>query len=412
MLFEHILKTAKRDISVSFILAELLQFIRKNKIIRPGYTTLQDIISKAVNTERERIGNIIGESLNDESKKVLEQLLSRDDVLHYLSALKQDSKDFSYKMMSFERQKLEIIKPLYLAAKNLLPTLEISRQNILYYADLINYYTIYELRRLDANYSYLYLICYTWQRYLQLTDNLISAFGYHLKKFDGETKDKAEEGFTKQARHDQVESAIIGKLLQLYVDKKVSDDTSFGEIRKTYAFSLMPEDKLIDTATKLIQKPSTELALKWKAIDAIGHKFKKHLRGIFGALDFASSNTNNSLLLAIQQLKQDFSNQKNLKNTGNIDIYVATIPEKMKRHLLFTDSEGNVTGLQSTRYEFWMYRQITKRLESGDLYVDDSINHRYFEHELVPLIDDILKQFDLHCFQTSIEEQFDELSQN
>lgn len=193
----------------------------------------------------------------------------------------------------------------------MLPKLGISRQNILYYADLINYYTIYELRRLHTSFSYLYLICYVWQRYLQLTDNLINAFGYHLKKFDTQTKETATESFTKHARYQQGQSSTIGKLLQLYVDESVSDEITFGEIRAKYAFSLMPEAKLRDTATQLIQKPITELSLKWKAVDTIGHRFKRHLRAIFLALDFASAVTNNPWIQAIEQLKQDFPKQKN-----------------------------------------------------------------------------------------------------
>lgn len=310
LLSDHISKVAKRDINMAFILTELLQFIRNRRIVRPGYTTLQDIISKAINTERERLSNIISNALNAESKKVLEQLLSRDDVLYYLSALKQDPKNFSYKVMLIERQKLETIKPLYLFAKDLLPQLEVSRQNILYYADLINYYTIYELRRLHTSFSYLYLICYVWQRYLQLTDNLINAFGYHFKQFDTETKETATESFTKHARYQQGQSSTIGKLLQLYVDESVSDDITFGEIRAKYAFSLMPEATLKDTATQLIQKPITELSLKWNAVDTIGHRFKRHLRAIFMTLDYASAVTNNPWIQAIEQLKQDFSKQK------------------------------------------------------------------------------------------------------
>ena len=413
LLYSHVIKSSKRDINISFILAELMQFINGEKIIRPGYTTLQDIISKAINTERQRLGNIIVNALNEQSKQIIDQLLSRDDVISYLAALKQDSKDFGYKQMVHERQKLETIKPLYLLVKQLIPKLEISRQNLLYYADLINYYTVYELRNLNPKQTYLYLLCYIWQRYLQLTDNLINAFGYHLKQFDEETKETAEEDFTKHARHQQVQSATIGKLLQLYVDKNVSDDTTFGEIRNNYVFSLMPEDALRNTAQQMIQKPITELTLKWKAVDTIGHKFKKHLRAIFMTLDFASAASNSPWLTAIEQLKQDFlKQQKSLKCTTNIEYYIETIPKKLKQHLTFTDSEGNITGLQANRYEYWLYRQITRRLESGELYIDDSINHRYFEHELVPMINDeaILKQFNLPCLLKSITEQIEELN--
>ena len=67
--------------------------------------------------------------------------------------------------------------------------------------------------------------------------------------------------------------------------------------------------------------------------------------------------------------------------------------------------------MQASRYEFWIYRQITKRLESGEIYVDDSVNHRYFEHELVPVVTDeiILRQFGLPCLLKPITKQLDEL---
>ncbi len=124
LLYSHIIKSSKKDINISFILAELIHFINSEKIIRPGYTTLQDIISKAMTAERQRLGDVIMDSLDDISKQVIEQLLSRDDVISYLAALKQDSKDFGYKIMVQERQKLETIKPLYLLVKILYQSLK------------------------------------------------------------------------------------------------------------------------------------------------------------------------------------------------------------------------------------------------------------------------------------------------
>jgi TnpA family transposase len=409
-LYDYVLKISKRDINIGFILAELIQFLSNQKIIRPGYTILQDIISKAINSESKRLGNIIISSLDDTTRQTLEQLLVMDDVISYLAVLKQDSKDFGYKIMTIERKKLEKIKPLYNFIKNLIPTLDTSKQNLLYYADLINYYTIYDLRRLKISHSYLYLLCYAWQRYLQLTDNLINAFCYHLKQFDDGTKNTAEDALKNHARHQERQSIAIGRLLQLYVDESVSNDTTFGEIREKYAFSFMPKDKLRDTAKQMIEKPITELNLKWKAVDTIGHKFKKHLRPIFMTLDFASASANDAWLLAIQELKQDFLKQKNLKNIAN-EYYIATIPKRLNQHLIITNSEGNITGIQANRYEFWLYRQIKKRLDSGELYIDDSINHRFFEDELVPLIDDeiIRQQFNLPCLLKPITEQLDEL---
>ena len=36
-LYDYVVKISKRDINIGFILAELLQFLRYQKIIRPGY---------------------------------------------------------------------------------------------------------------------------------------------------------------------------------------------------------------------------------------------------------------------------------------------------------------------------------------------------------------------------------------
>ena len=51
--------------------------------------------------------------------------------------------------------------------------------------------------------------------------------------------------------------------------------------------------------------------------------------------------------------------------------------------LLTFDSNGKATGVNANRYEFWIYRQLRKRLKSGEIYVDDSIQHRNFADELV-----------------------------
>jgi hypothetical protein len=78
---------------------ELLSFLNDKKIIRPRYTTLQDMISNAINTERNRLNNIINNKLNKESKSALQKLLLQDGILSGLAALKQDAKDFKSRMI-------------------------------------------------------------------------------------------------------------------------------------------------------------------------------------------------------------------------------------------------------------------------------------------------------------------------
>jgi hypothetical protein len=49
------------------------------------------------------------------------------------------------------------------------------------------------------------------------------------------------------------------------------------------------------------------------------------------------------------------------------------------------DQAGKPTRLRGDRYEFWIYRQLRKRLASGELYLDDSVRHRRFGDDLVEL---------------------------
>jgi hypothetical protein len=153
----HLSKLARKDNTINFVLTELLNFLHNKKIIIPGYTTLQDIISKVINDECKRVGTIIKQQIDNNSKKIIESLLIRDDMLSYLAVLKQDAKDFSYKMMSKEREKLLTIKPLYILAKRILPNLDMSKQNLIHYADLVNFYTVFDLRRFRSKLLYLYL---------------------------------------------------------------------------------------------------------------------------------------------------------------------------------------------------------------------------------------------------------------
>ena len=68
-------------------------------------------------------------------------------------------------MMALEREKRLVLAPLYRVAKDALPKLDISQQNVGYYASLATYYSIYDLRRLKPEQTHLYLLCYSWQRY-------------------------------------------------------------------------------------------------------------------------------------------------------------------------------------------------------------------------------------------------------
>ena len=63
-------------------------------------------------------------------------------------------------------------------------------------------------------------------------------------------------------------------------------------------------------------------------------------------------------------------------------------------------------------YEFWLYRQLRKRLKAGELYLDDSLQHRRFSDELVSLEAqaDVLRQMNIPWLRKPIHTQLKTLT--
>jgi hypothetical protein len=54
--------TARRDATPGFVAAELIVWLNEHKIIRPGYTTLQELVSETLSAERRRVGGLLAEA--------------------------------------------------------------------------------------------------------------------------------------------------------------------------------------------------------------------------------------------------------------------------------------------------------------------------------------------------------------
>lgn len=402
---------ARTDVAPTFLLAELMVFLIGQRIVRPGYSTLQTIIRDSLTAERERLEQLVEAALTNATREALQQLLVRDNTLSGLAALKQDAKSFRYRQMGLERQKRLTLAPLYTIAKALLPGLDLSQLNMAYYASLANFYTTYDLRRLKPGQTYLYLLCYAWQRYRQLTDNLVEAFGYHTRQLEDNTKAVANKQAAQIHNERQQATPRVGELLLLYVDDTLADAIPFGNVRRR-AFRIMPEENLRSTGTLLKEKPVSQMNLRWNAVDKQGGLCTKNLRPLAMTLDFASSSASGKVwLAALQWMKDVFAHQQSLAKQAFADIPPRTVPKRLRNFLLSFDDTGQPVGLRGERYEFWVYRQLRKRLDMGDIYLDDSVQHRRFADDLVPieLKADALKALDIPWLRQPIDVTLDAL---
>jgi hypothetical protein len=170
----------------------------------------------------------------------------------------------------------------------------------------------------------------------------------------------------------------------LYVDDTVADSTPFGDVRQR-AYKIMPKDALLSAGQRLSVKPASKLALRWQGVDGLAERIRRHLRPLYGALDFASIDPDNSWLAALAWAKGVFARQQRLSQRPLAECPAATLPKRLWPYLLIFDAEGKPTGLYADRYELWLYHQVRKCLKSGELYLDDSLQHRCFSDELVSL---------------------------
>ncbi|CAE6858054.1 Tn3 family transposase ISPsy30 [Paraburkholderia nemoris] len=353
----------------------------------------------------------MAEVLDDPAKAALAQLLVRDDTLSQLAALKQDAKDFSWRQMAREREKRATLEPLHGIAKALLPRLGVSQQNLLYYASLANFYTVHDLRNLKADQTHLYLLCYAWQRYRQLSDNLVDAMAYHMKQLEEESSAGAQKFFVAEQVRRQQDTPQVGRLLLLYVDDTVADATPFGNVRQR-AYKIMPKDTLQLTGQRMSVKPASKLALHWQAVDGLAGRIRRHLRPLYVALDFAGTVSDSPWLAALAWARSVFARQQRLSQRPLAECPEATLPKRLRPYLLTFDTNGKPTGLHADRYEFWLYRQIRKRFKSGEIYLDDSLQHRRFSDELVSMDEksDALAQMDIPFLRQPVDVQLDALT--
>jgi hypothetical protein len=117
-----------------------------------------------------------------------------------------------------ERHKRSTLEPLYQVAKTLLPTLGISQQNRNYYASLVDYYSIYDLRRQSRGQSYLYLLCYIGLRYRQINDVLLDALVVLTRKVEERTKQASQAQLLEAQAREQRDAPRVGEVLLVIAD--------------------------------------------------------------------------------------------------------------------------------------------------------------------------------------------------
>lgn len=273
---------AKRHALPKFVLQELLDYCLNSNVLRPAYTTMQDLVSTALKQEQKRLSNKLYVEASNEIRDQLDNLLQIDELFYSLTLIKMDQKDFSTTEILHTVKKQQKIFDLCKESRRLMNKLGISEQNVIYYAGLAEFYTIQKLKRLRSrNQARLYLLCYIHRRLLKFNDHLISSFSYKIGKY----KDVAE--LYQRSMVDAVEATDkelrvqAGKVLEININESIPDH----KIRER-AFEVIPKSDY-RKFLKDFRKPNLSRDFyRWESYGKQSLVIKRNLRPIFKALEF------------------------------------------------------------------------------------------------------------------------------
>lgn len=392
----HVVKISAKPI---YLFQTLIQYLEAQRIVTPGYSSLQDIVSQALAVERERISEIIKQSLDDKTRTILDDLYVSRGGIYAITALKHEPKDFSLKEMKSEIARCRAVAALYQTVHNLLPALGISNDSVAYYAALVDYYTVQKLQRMSTDVVYLYLLCFILHRYHILNDNLTNAVIFHVRKVIEAAKTATKEKIFSRQLETKENIQHVSQILDLFLDESIENDVTFSEV-KMLAFDILERDKFTLVSQFLKNQSVEDAVFEWEFIAAFAPAFKQHIRPLIMQVSFAGHRSDDAVIEAITFLKASFEKGKSLNQYRFDQIPKAFIPTGMKTYIYEEDEFGK-KRIHPDKYEFLVYRLLRNYLEAGDIYVSDSLRFRSFEDDLIPIKtwqaskEKILKEIDI-----------------
>ena len=385
LLYSQADSLAKYSITPSTLFKDLITYLKNNNIPIPAYTSLQTLIGNILTDEEQRLGEIINGHFPKYAKKIINNLLTDEEGLHAIPALKADPKGFNTRELQGELNKYHKCSQLFTACKIILPKFNISLNNINYYASLALYYDTNKLLSLSKNRSQLYLICFIYKQFHKINNNLIDGFIHYVRTYDR----KAEE-YTKEEIY-QTKSIItqyqpqVGKILDLFANKTLNQQT-FKAI-KQLVFKFVSED-IIKKISKYIKHDKVDKKeFLWDFHKKNHYATTTNLRPLFLAIDFNYATISENLKLAAQFMHTAFTSNKLLSTFRVQDFPIKFIRKEIQEYFfvqkVFKNKSKKICKIIDPRkYEYLVYQQIEKGIHAGEVYANNSIEYKSLDADL------------------------------
>ncbi len=367
-IIKELQKSASRLPRQRQLCKELLNSFKKYRIAIPGYSVLQSSVSFIWAQEQKRlIQKYVRSTSKHERNTVISLINSKSEDLD-LTQIQKPMKTFYTKDLWDEIDKQIALKPSFEIAQSVIPKLSLPPATVTYYANLIRYYSPAGLRKIAPQKASLYILCYAYNRYQTLNDNLLEG----LKRRTLEYQKKAKEYAKSQAlAHLESIKNIRERVSKLLLVIKNAPDPE--HVMKKELYVLIPESELITAAYLLVDEKFNEQLSFWKYIDEAKESIALNLRKLFLSLDFTITN-NTSLQKAIEFVKNGLENKAPTLLPEDIKTWIGT------KNLEFILAQEE---LLFHRLEFFLYQKICHHLKTNQVTLKWSHKHKKIEEELL-----------------------------
>lgn len=363
---------------------QLLAYFDHQKIIIPSYRTLQDMFSRAFVAEEKRM-NAIMMNIPTSEKEQLSSLIHKDDGITALNIIRADQKDFQYTAVKTEVDKAFRIVDLYTFAKGFIPSLNLSKNAVRYYADIAEQYAASHLRRLSKPQQWLHALCFVYHRYQQIMDNLIVSFCYHTRAIMDAGKTYASMAHMEHSSSVVTDFPKLAKFLKWFPTR--SPDMTQEELNEM-AYSILPKEQFSALAEFLDGKSFDKKAALWEYYGKSSRIFSLYLRPILTTVAFEYYKEDSYIDGLIDVLKSHDASGKSPSDLKICDDLGFTVPKSMTKYLKRKPTD---THIDPYLFEFFVYQKIYHEIDRGRLYCNDSVSYCDIDTDLIDdaLVDDV-----------------------
>lgn len=369
-LINNLQKVAKSWIEPRFLFDATTEYLARNHIAIPKYTVLQRIIRQVIKHERKRLSDTLRTTISADLAAKLADLVDGESTLT-VKELKQAAKSFTASELDKELNVNKLIQPWMNEVNQVVSALSLSQQNQLYYASMVDYYSITKLKRFDRITQQIYLLCYLQHRAQINIERLADGFIYHVRKLREKAKTYAKEMAYKDWEGAAANISKAAELLYFFIDETIDDQVSFRQIKQRVQ-GLLGAREIESLCLYLKKQKRTKNDYIWEYYDKHYELIQHLIRPIFLCLTFEGSDNTQALAAQLNGM------QKELLDTGEL----ASTDRRListKHQLYVIDADNNVL---SERYEVLLYLAAQNKLD-GQLFIPTAIKYRALHDDLV-----------------------------